>query len=352
MRLPKSQRGFLLIVAVVLIAVAATMAAVIVTFTAGSGQAGGLHVQSTQALDVAESGIEKAIRARSLNNAYAGEGPITVGAGTFTTTLFSTDFTGAALPSGQRRIRSVGTVGTATRTVEVIVRTGAAMMVYAKESPAGSVGVPFYRLWDSNTASWMAEAQANDVGPNIYYMVLKFARTRNEAILGTLNSNGEIHVQVWNGTTQTWSAITLLADVGAASDVEYRSFDIEYESSGDRAVVVYKDANGSDEPDYVIWDGTSWSGATNIAMPTTGEIRWVELAPHPTGDEIVMISIDSAVDVKGMRWAGGGAAGRRSAFGQAQETDGLPAVARDADNFMRHVAQLGRAAEAFEVLIV
>jgi|GEM_PF-2754998 len=57
----KRQRGFLLIVAVILIAVAATMAAVIVTLTAGSGQAGGLHVSATQALDVAESGAERAV---------------------------------------------------------------------------------------------------------------------------------------------------------------------------------------------------------------------------------------------------------------------------------------------------
>ena len=60
-------------------------------------------------------------------------------------------------------------------------------------------------------------------------MVLKFARTRNEAILGTMNSSGQIHVQIWNGTA--WGAIRLLATVVAA-DSQYRGFDIEYETTG------------------------------------------------------------------------------------------------------------------------
>lgn len=62
MKQAHKQRGFLLIVAAVLIAVAAVMAAIIVTLTAGSGQAGGQHVRSTQALFVAESGMERAGR--------------------------------------------------------------------------------------------------------------------------------------------------------------------------------------------------------------------------------------------------------------------------------------------------
>lgn len=62
MKPARKQRGFLLIVAVVLIAVAAVMAVVIATLTAGSGQSGGLHVSSTQALFAAESGMEQATR--------------------------------------------------------------------------------------------------------------------------------------------------------------------------------------------------------------------------------------------------------------------------------------------------
>lgn len=58
MRSVKSQAGFLLIVAVVLIMVVALMATAMLTLTAGSGQSGGVHVLSTQALYVAETGLE------------------------------------------------------------------------------------------------------------------------------------------------------------------------------------------------------------------------------------------------------------------------------------------------------
>lgn len=61
MQTPRAQRGALLIVAVVLIAVAATMAAAIVVLTAGSAQSGGRHLESNQALFVAQSGQERAM---------------------------------------------------------------------------------------------------------------------------------------------------------------------------------------------------------------------------------------------------------------------------------------------------
>lgn len=221
--------------------------------------------------------------------------------------------TGAGVNTAQDEcfIKSTGTISTnAQRMVERAVQNPGAMMVYSKENPAADRDVPFFMRWDGT--NWGPERQATSVGGNqrIYHMVLKFARTRNEAILGTLQQNGEIEVQVWNGNTQTWSTPTLLAYVGAASDVAFRSFDIEYETSGDRAIVVYKDANGSADPDYRIWDGISWSfPATNIDIPTTGEVRWIELAPHPTSSEIAMITLDANNDVKGMLWPGDGAAG-------------------------------------------
>jgi len=368
---PSTQRGFLLITAVVLIVVVGLLAAVI-TFLAATGVlSGAQHANSAKALFVAESGLERAIYGykngtwcTSLSSLVP---PGTVGEGDFTITgtfniasvalganitatdtvitvastagfashgririenedidyaaLTATSFagakrgaagstaaahnTGATVNVAQDEcvIRSTGTVtaGNAKRVVEKGLQNPGAMMVYAKANGDGNV---YYRRWDGS--QWGPERTATAVPADIHFMVLKFAHTRNEAVLGTLSSNGEIRVQVWNGNTQTWSATTLLADAGAASDVEYRSFDIEYETSGDRAIVVYKDANGSADPDYVIWNGTNWSAATNINIPTTGEVRWIELAAHPSSSEIALITVDSSgsPDVYGMRWTG------------------------------------------------
>jgi hypothetical protein len=62
MNAPRSQRGFLLILAVIIIMVAAVMAAAIATLTSGGAQSGSQHVTSTQALYLAESGAERATR--------------------------------------------------------------------------------------------------------------------------------------------------------------------------------------------------------------------------------------------------------------------------------------------------
>lgn len=220
---------------------------------------------------------------------------------------------------------------------------------YLESATVGN-NIPFFRRWDGTR--WGPEQQATAVGPGftIHYMVLKFARTRNEAILGTLDSNGDIRAQVWDGNTNTWSATRLLADAGTATDIEYRSFDIEYETRGDRAIVVYKDVNGSADPDYVIWDGTNWSAATNINIATAGEVRWIELAPHPSSSEIVMIALNSNDDVCGMRWPGGGAAGAAwSDMGVAGVWDasaansGSPAMAPSKVMDVAYEQQLGRA---------
>jgi MSHA biogenesis protein MshP len=198
----------------------------------------------------------------------------------------------------QYNITSTGTVGSAQRVVarSVLRQSAGAMMVYAK---LNGDGVPYYRRWDGT--SWGPELTATAVPANIQYIILRFARTRNEAVLGTLSSNGDIRVQIWNGSA--WGATLLLANVGTTDD-NYRGFDIEYETNGDRAIVVYND--GTSNPDYRIWNGVGWSGAGNINVPTTGSPNWIEVARNPLAgsSEIALILLDSNSDVYGMRWTG------------------------------------------------
>lgn len=169
------------------------------------------------------------------------------------------------------------------------------MMVYAKTD-----GIPYYIIW--NGTSWGGELSATAVGGDIQYIVLKFSRTREEAILGTLDSTGDIRTQTWNGSN--WSATTLHANIGTTNDA-YRGFDIEYETNGDRAIIVYNDANVA-SPAYKIWSGSSWSGATSITVPTTVVPLWIELAPKPqsSSNEIAMLLLASNTSTYGMVWTG------------------------------------------------
>ncbi len=218
----------------------------------------------------------------------------------------------------QQNLQRAGSVSAVTRlsnwTTTVSSRT---MMVYSKNTTT-----PFYRLWNGTT--WGAEQSATAVTAAIEYMVIKFAKNRDEAILGTMDVNGNIQVQIWNGTT--WSTVKTLANVGTTND-GYRGFDIEYETSGDRAMVVFNNANSAD-PAYAIWDGLTWSVSTPIsAPPTTGAPLWIELARNPgsSSNEIAMIFSDANVDVYGMVWTGSA----WSTMGTATVWDATAAIATE-----------------------
>ena len=174
---------------------------------------------------------------------------------------------------------------------------GSIMMAYSKTTTT-----PFYRIWDG--ANWSAEGSAQVVGGNINYIVLKSSRTRNEAILGTLDSNGNIYAQVWNGTD--WATPILMANVTATNSTT-RSFDLDYEKSSDRAIFAYLPTSTSTDFAYRIWDGASWSAANTITTPpTTGVVKWLDVTQNPvsSSNEVALIMLDANIDVYGMAWDG------------------------------------------------
>lgn len=171
------------------------------------------------------------------------------------------------------------------------------MMVYSK-----TTAVPYYRVWDGS--NWGEEAAAQTVGGDINYVVLKAARTRNEVILGTLDSGGNIYAQVWDGST--WGTPELMASV-TATNATTQSFDIAYEKSGDRAIMAYLPNSTSVDFAYRIWNGSSWSDAVTVTTPpTTGVVKWIKLAASPLSgsDEIALLMLDANIDVYGMAWNG------------------------------------------------
>lgn len=98
--MPTKNRGFALIAAIILIVVAAVMVVVLATLVSSSTQSGALHISSAQALFIAESGLERGIRAQlspvlaervgctvvtgdvNLTNIALGEGRFTLTGGT------------------------------------------------------------------------------------------------------------------------------------------------------------------------------------------------------------------------------------------------------------------------------
>lgn len=62
--------------------------------------------------------------------------------------------------------------------------------------------------------------------------------------------------------------------------------------------------DGTADPNYWIWNGTSWAGPVDINIPTTGIPAYIKLAAKPGTDELAMIVLDANSDVYGMRWTG------------------------------------------------
>lgn len=210
-------------------------------------------------------------------------------------------------------VHATGRVGNSVRVLERALHDANSMMAYAKMAGTAAVlATPYYRLWSDSSAAWGAEVAANAPSANaIQHMDLKFARTRNEAILGTLTSTGALYIQIWDGFA--WSTPTLIK---TSSTGATRAFDIAYETQNDRAIIVYN--TNTRNPGYRIWDGSTLSlevllssaANLNATYPSPSGVgarqTWIALAAKPAlnSNEIMMISTDTGDAVYGARWDG------------------------------------------------
>lgn len=234
---------------------------------------------------------------------------------------------GSTVSQDQCLVKATGVSANAARVVEAAIARSTnrerAMLVYAKGTALSGGGFDrniYYRMWDPVNNAWLAEqTSAQQVGNNAspVYIVLRFARTRNEAILGTIDGAGNLFIHVWDGNTNTWSnplGGTTALQTGLSTT--NRNFQIAYEYQNDRAMIVYTNG-GAANPKFAIWDGTTLNTTPAAggfihnslglgAYVTTSVIRWFRLAANQENgsNEILMLTFDSANDVWGARWNG------------------------------------------------
>ena len=172
-----------------------------------------------------------------------------------------------------------------------------AMLAYGE----GSVAFPRYRLW--NGVSWNGESSGGLTSATIQWILLKSSPLRNEKILAVLSSTGYLDVSVWDGSKQTWSSPVRMASVGTTIDA-YRLFDIAYEQSSGKGIIVYNPSATGVDPQYNIWNGSAWSSPKTVGIATTGVIYWIKLASKPLSDEVALVTLNANNDVYGMIWNG------------------------------------------------
>jgi len=126
MRCQHRQRGSLLITAIVILVTLAMLSAVATRLFVTQARSGSDFNRAHEAQLLAESGMEKAKYELTQSPIYAGEINTAFANGSFTITILYTDFNGLALPTGQARISSIGSLTAPdglliNRTVEEII---------------------------------------------------------------------------------------------------------------------------------------------------------------------------------------------------------------------------------------
>ena len=169
------------------------------------------------------------------------------------------------------------------------------MLVY-DEDGANNVA-PHYRTWSGSDLSVESNAQDDEsASDDTNHTIVAASTTRNEYIMGRLEVNGHLDIQVFNGST--WSDGTnaptngnFTTGIGTTNDV-YRGFDIAYEEDSGDAIVVYESTSTGDGLlKYRTWDGNSWSNEASIDYSGVDEgndvARWVECEADHGSDYIM-----------------------------------------------------------------
>lgn len=198
--------------------------------------------------------------------------------------------------------------------------TAKGMIVYIRVNNAGTPEyepmIPAYRLWDG--AGWSGEKNALAVSTatsgTIKWVVLKQCPIKNEYILGTLDSENKVRVQVYNGDTDTWHD---KQEISTVSNSNCRGFDIAYEFFSGQAVVTASNGTtlpAASKPVYYYWSGSVWNGPYTLnitASPTytTGIPLWIRLKPWPMSysgaNDIIMLGLlDSNKNYYYVSWRG------------------------------------------------
>ncbi len=173
-----------------------------------------------------------------------------------------------------------------------------------------NTATPLDKSYAANTSTFAAGATMTAGAAAPTWIVNKACPTRDEYMSGYVTTGGVLHIYKFDGTS--WIEVTNTAAPGGwgvgtrptvgGDGVNGRRFDIAYEQSSGRAMVVYsKNATGSagNEMGYRIWDGSTWTaeGLINSANLTrsvaNNAVAWIKLASRPGSNEIALAAVDN-----------------------------------------------------------
>jgi len=168
-----------------------------------------------------------------------------------------------------------------------------------------------YIIWDGT--AWGSELFTINVsapsGWKPFQQELGCDPNSNECILvqctGTNSNDKAAYAQVWDGTA--WGNNITILDGTTANTQCYRQghgIDVEYDQDGNAMVLVGN--MGLDRVQYIVWNGTSntWGNIGDATTDLDHNPGFVELAVHPTTNEMALIVADFGRDAYVNIWNG------------------------------------------------
>jgi len=171
-----------------------------------------------------------------------------------------------------------------------------------------NVATPRFRVWNGSTNNFTAEQSAQSVGvdgsADLSWTVLRANHERDEIVMGTLDQNNDVNVQVMNSTRQWGNLLEVSSDVPNSA---YRAFDIAIEDVSGDVLVVYENSSAATNNGaaYRVWNGTSFSSEYPInTLLAASAIQWIQLTPRAGSNDIMVLFHNSVGDLYAALWNG------------------------------------------------
>ncbi len=173
--------------------------------------------------------------------------------------------------------------------------SGRALVVYAEKSQAQ----PRYRTYDGT--SFSSEMSAPSIGKTPRWIRLAPRPGTDDILMVCLDKDKDINGNLWSGSTSTWGANFELSN--DARHDNRRCFDVAFEVSGSRALIVYSHKN-QDRLYYRTWTTTGgWS--TEATGPELSDVPDViALYPATVGSTIYVVASTKGRKLFGVTWNG------------------------------------------------
>ncbi|MFZ2886416.1 MAG: hypothetical protein WA021_01205, partial [Minisyncoccia bacterium] len=154
---------------------------------------------------------------------------------------------------------------------------------------------PAYYVWNGST--WTSGGAINLSSANACeWIQLASDPISDEIILVSRDTGAQYEAQVWNGSS--WGNAQTL---GSMTDVLHEGIAVEYEESGNQAVVAVSNAGNANFA-WIAWDGIEWTVPTTQTLGD--DFEWGVMKRDVGSDNMALCYVDQDDDIGIVRWDG------------------------------------------------